>query len=533
MPLTDWYLERQERGNPSTALDSRRADGTAWSTGNLVEPLVHGACYFESLYREIEAMAHGDFLCFADWRGDPDELLTDDPDSGVGETLARAAARGVDVRGLIWRSHLDRFQFSAEENRHLGKEIEAAGGECLLDMRVRVGGSHHQKFVVLRHPDRPDLDCAFLGGIDLCHSRRDDAAHRGDPQTQPMAAIYGSRPPWHDIQLRIRGPAVGDVEAVFRERWNDDRPLSRSPFRWLADHVRGDDRTPGALPPQLPDPEPQGPHSVQLLRTYPRRFGGYSFAPDGERSIARGYAKAVERARRLIYIEDQYLWSIDVAEVLTRALERVPSLRLVAVLPHYPDQDGRVSTPPNLIGRHEALSLLTRAAGDRVAFYGVENVEGVPVYVHAKVCIVDDVWASVGSDNFNRRSWTHDSELTAAVWDHTLDQREPSEIGALDAPRRYPRDLRLALVSEHLGRRTGDSGDLVDPESFFRAMATSAAELQQWHDSSRSGGRPAGMLRPLDSQWSTVDGPDWARLLYRVVYDPDGRPRRLRRARTF
>jgi phosphatidylserine/phosphatidylglycerophosphate/cardiolipin synthase-like enzyme len=533
MAVADWYLEREERGNPSTALDSRRADGTAWSTGNLVEPLVHGARYFESLYREIEAMAHGDFLCFADWRGDPDELLTDDADSSVGETLARAAARGVDVRGLIWRSHLDRFQFSAQENRHLGEEIEAAGGECLLDMRVRVGGSHHQKFVVLRHPGRPDLDCAFLGGIDLCHSRRDDAAHRGDRQSQPMAAIYGSRPPWHDIQLRIRGPAVGDVEAVFRERWIDDRALSRSPLRWLADRVRRIDRTPGALPPRLPDPEPQGPHSVQLLRTYPKRLGGYSFAPDGERSIARGYAKAVERARRLIYIEDQYLWSVEVAEILARALERVPSLLLVAVLPHYPDQDGRVSTPPNLIGRREALSLLTRAAGDRVAFYGVENAEGVPVYVHAKVCIIDDVWASVGSDNFNRRSWTHDSELTAAVWDDTLDQRQPLEIGALDAPRRYPRDLRLALVAEHLGRRPGDNTDLVDPESFFVAMAASAADLQQWHDSSRSRDRPVGMLRPLDSQWSRAATPGWARLLYRVVYDPDGRPRRLRRTSSF
>jgi phosphatidylserine/phosphatidylglycerophosphate/cardiolipin synthase-like enzyme len=533
MAIADWFLQPAERGNPSTVLDSRHADGTAWSTGNLVEPLVHGAHYFASLYREIEALDQGDFLCFADWRGDPDELLTEDAGSGVGKTLARAASRGVDVRGLIWRSHLDRFQFSAQENRHLGEEIEAAGGECLLDMRVRVGGSHHQKFVVLRHPGRPASDCAFLGGIDLCHSRRDDAAHRGDLQTQPMAAVYGSRPPWHDVQLRISGPAVGDVETVFRERWNDDRPLSRSPLRWLGDHVRGDDRTPGVLPPQLSDPEPRGPHSVQLLRTYPKRLGGYSFAPDGERSIARGYAKAVERARRLIYIEDQYLWSAEVAEVLARALERVPGLRLVAVLPHYPDQDGRVSTPPNLIGRYEALSILTRAAPDRVAFYGVENVAGVPVYVHAKVCIIDDVWASVGSDNFNRRSWTHDSELTAAVWDDTLDQREPLEIGAVDAPRRYPRDLRLALVSEHLARRPGDTSDLVDPESLFMAMADGAAELQQWHDSSRAGNRPAGMLRPLDNKWNSAARPGWARQLYRAVYDPDGRPRQLRRTSRF
>ena len=52
-----------------------------------------------------------------------------------------------------------------------------------------------------------------------------------------------------------------------------------------------------------------------------------------------------------------------------------------------------------------------RVAPGRVAAYGIENHAGTPVYVHAKVCVVDDVWASIGSDNFNRRSWTHDSEL--------------------------------------------------------------------------------------------------------------------------
>ena len=62
---------------------------------------------------------------------------------------------------------------------------------------------------------------AFVGGIDLCHSRRDDDAHLGDPQAVAMAAVYGRRPPWHDVQLQIRGPAVGDAECVFRERWED------------------------------------------------------------------------------------------------------------------------------------------------------------------------------------------------------------------------------------------------------------------------------------------------------------------------
>ena len=59
------------------------------------------------------------------------------------------------------------------------------------------------------------------------------------------------------------------------------------------------------------------------------------------------------------------------------------------------------------------------AGGDRVAVYGIENHAGTPVYVHAKVCVVDDTWATVGSDNINLRSWTHDSELSLAVLDET------------------------------------------------------------------------------------------------------------------
>ena len=53
--------------------------------------------------------------------------------------------------------------------------------------------------------------------------------------------------------------------------------------------------------------------------------------------------------------------------------------------------------------------------GRRVGVYGIENAAGTPIYVHSKVCVVDDEWTSVGSDNFNRRSWTHDSEVSAAV----------------------------------------------------------------------------------------------------------------------
>ncbi|HET7397077.1 MAG TPA: phospholipase D family protein [Intrasporangium sp.] len=509
MDPSRWFLGPGERGNAATRLDSRHPGALPWSEGNLVRPLVHGAGYFAELTRRLAAMRAGDLLLFVDWRGDPDERLVGTDGSEVARVLADAARRGVAVHGLVWRSHWDKFAFSAEENRHLEEDVNAAGGCCVLDMRVRTGGSHHQKFVVLRHPGRPDDDVAFVGGIDLCHSRRDDATHDGDPQPQTMASVYGDRPPWHDIQLMITGPAVGDVETVFRERWEDPQPLSRSPLRRVSDHIHGDRESCPALPPQLPDPAPTGPHPVQLLRTYPRRLGGYPFAPDGERSVARGYRKAIRQARRLVYIEDQYLWSPQVATLLAAALRREPGLRLLAVLPHFPDQDGRIALPPNVVGRERVIDQLSAAAPGRVGCYGIENAAGTPIYVHAKTCILDDEWAAVGSDNFNRRSWTHDSELSAAV-----------------AHPDYARDLRATLAREHLG--LGEREPVPDVDDVFEAYAAAARRLQAWHDGGRRGPRPPGQLRPLTRLPMGRLTRAWAAPLYRLAFDPDGRPLQLR-----
>jgi phosphatidylserine/phosphatidylglycerophosphate/cardiolipin synthase-like enzyme len=465
-------------------------------------------------------MAPGDLLLFTDWRGDPDQRL-DGPDTEVSRVLCDAAARGVIVKGLVWRSHLDRLSFSEQENRHLGEDINAAGGEVLRDMRVRPGGSHHQKFVVLRHTGRPEEDVAFVGGIDLCHSRGDDADHGGDPQCQPMAKVYGPRPPWHDAQLLIRGPAVGDVETVFRERWEDPAPLNRNPIDRLSDRLRGEDRVvAGPLPQQLSDPPPCGPHTVQLLRTYAKRRSSYPFAPDGERSIALGYQKAVRQARGLIYVEDQYLWAPAVVSCFASALKANPELRLIAVVPGYPDQDGRFSKPPNLIGRRQAIDLLTRAAGDRVAIYSLENREGAPVYVHAKVCVIDDEWCCVGSGNLNRRSWTHDSELSCAVLSSSRDGRpagpdDQAPAGTVS----LAQQLRLILSCEHLGRGAGEIDDLLDPGDAFAAFAASAS----WHGSGMDEPRPPGQLRPYAAPHLGMLTRIWATPPYRLIYDPDGR----------
>jgi phosphatidylserine/phosphatidylglycerophosphate/cardiolipin synthase-like enzyme len=333
-----------------------------------------------------------------------------------------------------------------------------------------------------------------------------------------MPAIYGKRPPWHDIQAAIRGPAIGDVEATFRERWCDPAALSHNPIRLVTSLVERDDLTADPIPDQTADPKPAGDHVVQVLRTYPYRLRGYPFARHGERSIARAYEKAIGQARRLIYLEDQYLWSTQIATVFAAALRREPELRMIAVIPLHPDTEG-LTAQAEAIGRAQAVRLLRAAGGTRFAIYGLESPSGVPVYVHAKACVMDDVWTIIGSDNLNIRSWTHDSELSCAVMDG-------------DGGTEFGRGLRLRLHREHLDRSDGDDADLVSPDGVFDAYRDSAARLDAWHERP-DGPRPPGRLRayllPTVTGWRVP----LARAMYRAICDPDGRPRAVRRARTF
>ncbi len=525
MDLSAWFLTPSERDNPWTVLDTRHGpDGPAWTEGNAVRPHVHGVAYFPRLAEVVRELQRGDLLCFTDWRGDPDERLTGEPGSEVGRMFSAAARRGVLVKGLLWRSHLDGLAFSADENRHLGSDVNESGGEVLLDQRVRPFGSHHQKLVVARGAAG---DVAFAGGIDLCHARNDDDAHDGDPQGLAMSPEYGPNPPWHDVQLELRGPVVGDLEAVFRERWEDPAPLDNR-LRMAVERrlIKGIDTEASELPPQTPDPAPAGSCAVQVLRTYPARLPGYPFARRGERSVAAAYRKALRRVTQLIYLEDQYLWSTEVALLFAEALRRQPELRLVGVVPRFSDQSGAISRPPNLVGRQDALDLVREAGGDRVSVFDLENAAGTPVYVHAKVCVMDDVWSSVGSDNLNLRSWTHDSELSCAVLDDIRDEREPRDPAGLgDGARRFARDLRLQLWREHLDL-TGSDASLVDPASGIAQLRASAAALDAWHDGGQVGPRPPGRLREHRADRLPAITRAWARPLYHLVVDPDGRPRR-------
>ena len=503
-PLHHWLLTGFERGNAASSL-------RPWTEGNDIHPLVHGSAYFAAARDALAAAADGDIVMFSGWRADTDERLGVDGRT-VGDALCAAARRGATVRGLLWRSYPTAMGYFRGVNRALARDVAAAGGRVFLDQGNRPFGCHHQKFLAVRYARNPAADVAFLGGIDLAAGRRDDDAHLGDPQAVASSRWYGPTPPWHDVHLQVRGPAVCDVEVVFRERWRRR-----------------------AVPPSVLSPPAAGSCAVQILRTYPAR-PRRSFAPKGERSIARAYAKALNRAQRLVYVEDQYMWSFDVAIVFAAALHRAPRLQVIVVVPRYPDVERRLYLDAARLGHGEALAMVREAGGDRVQILDLENDEGTPVYVHAKLCIVDDVWAAVGSANLNMRSWTHDSELAAAVLDSERDPRPPTDPGGLgDGARRFARDLRLQLMREHLG--IVDDHLLLDPDAAAQTVRRSAAALDEWHAEGCVGPRPPGRLRTPHTArpgartharlpWLTAPA-------YRTFLDPDGRSLGMRLRRTY
>lgn len=516
-----WLLTAAQRGNDSSGLP-------AWHEGNAVRAAIDGCSYLCELAQALDGAAAGDVVLLAGWRAEPDELLGEGGPP-VSAALVGAARRGALVRVLLWRSHATALGYSLRQHRDLARAVTAAGGQVVLDQRVRPLGCHHQKFAVV---GAAAGQVGFVGGIDTAHTRRDTPAHTGDRQTQSFSGVYGPTPAWHDVQLRLVGPAVHDLATVFRGRWDDPAPPTRWSWQALPDRVRGAARSVDPLPPLPPRPEPAGSCVVQLLQTYPRRRPRYPFAPEGERSVARGFAKALARARRLIYVEDQYLWSPDVARIFAAALRRSPSLHLIAVVPRYIDGEGRFDRLASMMGRNSAWRTVLAAGGQRVHLLDLENEAGRPVYVHAKVTVVDDVWAAVGSANLNRRSWTHDSELTAAVLDEQPDGRDPLDPGGLgDGARTFARQLRLDLMREHLGRAEGDDADLLHPDGATEACQAAADDFDAWHAGGRPGPRPAGRLRNHPRR----HGPQWARRLiapvYDLAYDPDGRPWRMRARR--
>jgi phosphatidylserine/phosphatidylglycerophosphate/cardiolipin synthase-like enzyme len=269
--------------------------------------------------------------------------------------------------------------------------------QCALDSHERPMHCHHEKLVVV------DGEIAFVGGIDLTSLGGD----RFDTSEHVMRGRLG----WHDASSRVRGPAVADVAAHFAARWRE---------------VTGEQLE------ETPPPAPAGDVELQVVRTVPDKI--YDFLPSGDFRILEAYTRALRSARKLVYLESQFLWSPQVVEILANKLREPPSddFRVVVLLPAKPNngadttrgQLGVLAGADNGGARFLATTISARSGG----------LTG-PLYVHAKIAIVDDAWLTVGSANLNEHSFFNDTEMNVVTCDPRL-----------------ARETRLRLWAEHLER---------------------------------------------------------------------------------
>ncbi|MFQ5808924.1 MAG: phospholipase D family protein [Armatimonadota bacterium] len=431
----DWFLTEREIQAARGGVTDPSRGLSVFTSGNLVEPLVDGEEMMRALRDDVAATESGDFIHFTGWRMDrrldllPTAGATGTADS-VGGLWQEAIGRGVVSRTLLWHAPWSPWtERERSQNSRTRRLLGQAGGQAVLDGRLPERGSHHQKTAIVQ---RNGEAVAYCGGIDLAKGRWDTRRHDSDPRR--VRAYWHA---WHDCHVRLRGPAVLDIERNFRQRWNASKhprqpPPNRPPIT-------------APLPPVSAD---AGTHHVQVLRTYAWKDGRYrSFAPRGEFTCLEAYRKAIARAETYIYIEDQYLVHDKIARELAAALDRIE--KLVIVAPHH------VKDPTGAYNWHENkfIKRLRATHPEKVHVYDLaQPATGKRIYVHAKLMIVDDIYALIGSPNINRRSMTYDTEIAVAVVDADV----------VDGACRFARDLRLNLWGEHLALATTDAR-IADP----------------------------------------------------------------------
>ncbi|MGG5887629.1 phospholipase D-like domain-containing protein [Falsiroseomonas sp. HC035] len=332
------------------------------------------------------------------------------------------------------------------------------------------GGSHHQKIVVID-------DClAFCGGIDMTGDRWDTREHLDEEprRVRPGGSLHG---PWHDATTALEGPVAAAVGELARERWRLASGMTLAPAT-----VRSD-CWPKALHAQFRDVR------IGIARTQPEM-------PDvtGIHEIERLYLDLIADARACIYAESQYFASRRIAEAIARRLEEPEGPEIVLVNPVSAQgwlepiaMDSARARLREALRRHDPQG--------RFRIYHPMTAGGQPIYVHAKVLVVDDRVLRVGSSNMNNRSLRLDTECDV-VLDAALNPGVEDQI----------RGVRDGLLAEHLG----STPEEVAREIAARGSLIGAIEALR---------RPGRTLQPYETpDLSSVEA--W--LADNEVLDPEG-----------
>ncbi|KIP01912.1 hypothetical protein PHLGIDRAFT_96565 [Phlebiopsis gigantea 11061_1 CR5-6] len=419
--------------------------------------------------------------------------------------------------------------------------------------------AHHEKLCVI------DQAIAFMGGLDACFGRWDTPQHVlvDDPDSgetpdivwpgkdysnprvtdfhtlsKPFEDMYDRskvpRMPWHDVSMQIVGQPARDLARHFVQRWNH---LLR-----IKNHSR-------AMPSLLPPPEFRpgelttlgltGTCELQICRS----AGPWSMGtPERiELSIQNAYLKAIQMSEHFIYIENQFfITSTVVNEVkienkigdaivhrIIRAHHEKTPYKACIVIPLLPGftfpvdhsdasairiilecQNRTLCRGPNSIFarlRKEGID-----PDDYISVFSLRNwgklrgdvLATEQVYIHAKILIVDDRLAIIGSANINERSQRgdRDSEIAAVIRD--TDMIDCTMAGKPFKVGRFAHTLRVRLMREHLGV---DVDAMYEEDLMASDPTKSANDVDEWDPSDEQEyGKDEGVTHMSKGKRSTV-----------------------------
>src|SRR6185436_18852656 len=252
--------------------------------------------------------------------------------------------------------------------------------------------------------------------------------------------------PYHEVQAMVMGPAAASLGALARDRWRalgDDRmpPLQNA----------DDDLWPSDIPPDLTDVD------VAIARTMPATESRPAI-----RECEALFLDSIARAKRTLYIENQYFTNDKLAAALAARLADQDGPEVIVISP----QECHGWLEKTTMGAFRDSAFRQLLAADRygrlrLVYPAASRSRNLPTFVHSKVMIVDDVLARIGSANCSHRSMGMDTECDLAV-----------DAGGDSEARAGIHRMRDRLLAEHLGmpidavareiERAGSIGRVID-----------------------------------------------------------------------
>ena len=427
-------------------------------------------------------------------------------------SLLTVRAEEIKVRIIIF--HPDSFQdmgggpFAFQEARDLVRswsgKIDCIGAMWGGTYEGHEVGGHHEKSLVVGIDDQI---ISYCGGVDFAYARWARPTHKlmdpdapmdvgtvQDPvKIEPQMGLIdpstilgewndndkeysdeGSPLFWHDVHIKVAGPAAVDLADNFIDRYiharspaNEDKAdVDDEPdFKWVRQNYARLSAAEGRQP-LLKSEEvySSGKIFAQTLRSY------YTMDDYG---IWDAYRNLLCNANYCVYIENQYAFEDTVCMAMFREIITAKkNLKVIIVAPFMPDSyesDIRKNLTSLIEASMDGTGDYSKA---RVTVYSLlttmqrDNAQkNVPIYVHAKLAVVDDEWAIVGSANLDRMGMGG----KGGGWG----SRGSSELALLIHGKEQALAIRNRLVREHLGSKAPGSPD--DFDAVFKAFIGTAA----------------------------------------------------------